>query len=490
MSGKLVEHLGMQQDSNETTTANSMRAYKSTYNACLDLFFHGAAYREKSEKDIIDLFSKAYKEDKDMSLRILAYFRDVREGSGERKFFRTCIKWIASVEEVVPFNISYIPTIGRWDDLLSLVDASQYCTDYVLQEIATQLVQDKPDSLCAKWMPRKGRIARLIREHMGIYPKDYRKIIVKHTKVVESQMCNKQWESIRYESVPSVANVKYNKAFLRNDETRRRAFLEAAKKGEVKINASVAFPHTIVSMLLERSTNSVKEGETLERILRKDDTAIAMWKNLPNVIGDGNKRILFCSDTSGSMAGDPLKISLAMGIYCSERLSGPFKNAFITFSKNPVLQYTEGNIYERLCQVRAFHPSNTNFQGIFQLVLDTAQKYNLPEEEMPTDICICSDMDFDQATGRPNDDAFTLIRKMYAESGYDMPNIIFWNVNARNSHFPVQRNSRGVALISGASQNAIKSVISGVTTPVECMINTVNTERYQAFIESDKNVRA
>jgi hypothetical protein len=484
MSGEgLVASL--KRDSNVTRTENSMPAYKSTLNACLDLFFLGASYRERSEIEVIRLFGAAFREDRDIALRILAYFRDVREGSGERRFFRTCITWLANNEVSAKFNIPYIAEFGRWDDLLCLIDTP--LGEYALAIICEAL--SSGNALCAKWMPRKGRVARLLREHMGMYPKDYRKLLVKNTKVVETQMCNKQWVDINYEHVPSVANVKYNSAFLRNDTDRRRAFLEAAKSGKVTIKASVAFPHTIVGMMLSGGTRHLKEGEYLGRLLTKNDTAIAMWKNLPNVIGDGNRRLLFVSDTSGSMGipysktDDPIKMSLGMGIYCSERLQGPFRNAFITFSAEPQLQYTIGNLYERLCQIKAHHPSNTNLYKVFKLVLDTVMKHQVPLEEMPTDVVICSDMEFDRAMGNPNDDAFKMIRKMYADSGYDMPNIVFWNVNARNDHSPIERDNRGVALISGVSQNAIKSVMQGVTTPVEVMRRTVGNDRYAKFLE-------
>jgi hypothetical protein len=214
-----------------------------------------------------------------------------------------------------------------------------------------------------------------------------------------------------------------------------------------------------------------------------------MWGQLPDVIGDGSKRILVCSDVSNSMhppyspTADPFCMSLALGIYCSERLKGPFQNAFITFSEKPYLQYTTGNIFERLSQIRIDNPKNTNLEAIFKLVLDTAAKNKLDNAQLPTDVMIISDMEFDKATEYPKDDALKLIRKMYADSGYDMPNVIFWNVNGRNSHFPIQMDSRGVALISGASQNAIKAVMNGVTTPVEAMLKAVNVDRYSQFLE-------
>lgn len=473
--------------SNVTKTENSMPAFKSTTNACLDLFFQGGAYRERSSNDAIRLFNAAYKENSEIAVMILAYLRDARQGTGERKFFREVIRYLANNN--ISFNVAYVPVIGRWDDLLSLF-GTPLQTD-ALQVIADALLAEKPDGLCAKWMPRKDKFARIIREFLKLYPKDYRKLLVKHTQVVETKMCDKNWGEINYSHVPSVANIKYNKAFLRNDEDRRREFLAAAKKGDVKVHATVAFPHSIVAMMLPRGTFRISDGESLARHVTKNDTAIAMWKNLPNVVGNGSKRILVCSDVSNSMhppyskTADPFNMSVALGIYFSEHLKGPFNNAFITFSKKPYLQYTSGDLYERLGQVRIENPSNTNIEGIFELVLKTAQKVSLPEDQMPTDILIISDMEFDRALAYPKNDAFAVIRKMYADAGYDMPNIIFWNVNGRNEHMPIGRDARGVALVSGASPNAIRSVLDGVTTPADVMLRTVQTERYMKFVKND-----
>jgi hypothetical protein len=265
MERNLVNVLTSAQENNVTRTENNMPAYKTTYNACLDLFFLGAAYRQRDEHEIRELFQRAYREDKEVALKILAYFRDAREGAGERRFFRTCLHWLGMSN--ADFNIAYIPEIGRWDDVITLIDTPM--RSKILDVIAGELRKDKPNGLCAKWMPRKGKEARILREHMGLYPKQYRQLLVKNTQVVESQMCEKDWKGINYGHVPSVANIKYNKAFLRNDEGRRREFLAAASKGEAKIHASVAFPHAIVRMILPGGRFVIHDSELLGPILQK-----------------------------------------------------------------------------------------------------------------------------------------------------------------------------------------------------------------------------
>lgn len=472
----LVKRLRLEaKNNNVTTTSNDMPAFKSTGKACLDFFALGGAFRKRSDTDVMKLFKDAYNEDPILAIKILAYLRDPRGGIGERRFFRLCLPLIAS-----QVKLSLVPEIGRWDDLLTLVDTP------LQSEVFTIIAQGlkSENGLCAKWMPRKGRVSRLLREHLKLYPYAYRKLLVGMTNVVETQMCSRNWGEINYEHVPSKANMLYNAAFLKHDEERRRNFLSDVKSGKAKINASVATPHEIVMMMLKGGTAHTREGEPLN--VTRNETANLLWKNLPNVVNP-KIRAIAVADVSGSMARPhspddlPIMISISMALYLSERLEGPFKNAFITFSKTPTLQYTEGDLYNRLCSIRAHHPANTNIEAVFNLVLSTAVEHKLPEEELPTDIVIISDMEFDKAMAYPKDGVFALIRKQYADAGYDMPNICFWNVNARKNHQPVSRDARGVTLISGASQNAIVPVMKGAMNPTIAMLNAVDKSLYSNF---------
>lgn len=461
----------------KTTTENGMKTFSSSLNSNLDLFFMGGAFRNRSEQELVSLFSKAYHEDYQLALMILAYIRDCRGGMGERRFFRIVIKHLAESGNG-PFNIHHIPELGRWDDLFVLFNTP--FEDETLSIIQKAL--ESKNGLCAKWMPRKGLIANKIREYLELTPKEYRKLLVKLTKVVETQMCNNEWGGINYSHVPSVANVKYNKAFLRHDETRRRDFLAKAIKGEVKINSSVSFPHDIVKMMINPTTwHNRYYNDKGFLTPKRNDTAIAMWNQLPNYMEDSEVKLLPICDTSGSMAGLPLLISLGLGLYISERNEGIFKDAFITFSKTPELQYTKGNLYERLCQIKAIHPANTNLEATFGMLLHTAQKNKLKQKDMPTHLLIISDMEFDQAT-KPNYNALKMIKKKYKECGYDIPGIIFWNVNSRQNNVPIRFNTEGVALISGASPAVIQAVLENKISPMDIVYAAVNKDRYKAFL--------
>jgi hypothetical protein len=476
MQSKLVERVLDKQNKNHTTE-NGMRTRSSSNNHCLDLFFMAGASRGKTENEIISMFMKAYNEDSTTALMLLAHIRDCRGGMGERRFFRVCIKYLA--EHGKTFDVSSIPSFGRWDDIFSLFKTSM--EREALSAISNGFAHK--DKLLAKWLPRKGEIAAKVAHLFGRNMRNYRKLIVEFTDVVETKMCNKEWAGINYQHVPSVANVKYNKAFLRNDEDRRREFLGKAAKGEVKINAAVSFPHDIIKMMLTSTgTMNVKEGSTLANIVTKNDTAIAMWKNLPDYLKGSLVRMLPICDTSGSMNGLPFLISLALGLYISERNKGLFNDAFITFSGTPRLHYCKGNLFEKLCGIKAHHPSNTNLEASFNLILRTAIDNKLKQSEMPTHLLIISDMEFDQAT-RSNASALAMIKQKYREAGYDMPAIVFWNVNSRQDNIPVKFNKDNVALISGASPSAIKAVLSGNINPMDVLYRAIDKPIYKQFAQ-------
>ena len=120
MSNTLLN--AMKAEANIKRTENGAISYKSTMNGVMDLFALGGSYRTRSEKDIINLFNKAFIEDEVMALRSLFYLRDIRSGQGERRFFRTVIRWLAfNHTEAIRRNMIHIPFFGRWDDLYTFV---------------------------------------------------------------------------------------------------------------------------------------------------------------------------------------------------------------------------------------------------------------------------------------------------------------------------------------------------------------------------------
>ncbi len=488
----------MLENFNESVTENGAVGYRTTGKALLDINFAVASLRSANEGEIVRRFQAAFLENKVLAMKWLFFARDVRGGLGERRLFRTAMKYIAKYEpEMARKVVGLIPEYGRYDDLWLLLDDNEL-RPYVVEFVSQQLTEDvansrnrKPISLLGKWMPSANassattkRYAKILRNALEMKESEYRRTLSalrRYTDVVEVKMSAKMWSEIDYEAVPSRANLIYNGAFLRNDEERRRAFLASLEKGEARINASTLFPYDIVHQYC-----SGGYGRTPKSY---DATIEALWKNLPDLVqGCGNTIVV--ADGSGSMMSrvgssgvTALEVANSLAIYFAERSSGEFKNKYITFSSRPQLvDFSRGQSLRDKISIALGHSeiSNTNIEAVFDLILNTAIRNNMRQEDIPANILIISDMEFDCATtGRIGANLFKTIEAKYRGYGYKLPRLVFWNVNSRTNTIPVRENDMGVALVSGFSVNICKMVMSGKTDPFECLLETLNTPRYQ-----------
>lgn len=113
----------LKNDANFTYTENGAVTHKTTNSDVYDMFALGGAYRDRTDEDVILLFKNALEEDRLLAMKCLFYLRDVREGQGERRFFRVAFHWLANnYPEIAKKNIENIPEYGRFDDLYCLVD--------------------------------------------------------------------------------------------------------------------------------------------------------------------------------------------------------------------------------------------------------------------------------------------------------------------------------------------------------------------------------
>ena len=461
----LVENKG-----NVTLTDNGMVTNNTTLNKCVDLFFSIGSMRGKSKDKVVKVFEEAFNENPLVASKVLFWARDVRGGSGERKVFRDVISSLTTNSpQTVRKNIALIPEFGRWDDVLVLFGTELEDDMYSL--IRTALT--KGDGLCAKWMPRKGVIANGLRKLFKVTPKQYRKMLVELTNVVETKMCARDWEAIDYSKLPSLASSRYQKSFKRNDWTRYEEYKAALVNGTAKVNAGAVYPYDIIKSMNMGGDDVVNEKQ---------------WESLPNWMEGSEERILPVVDVSGSMvcevAGNPnltcMDIAISLGMYISERNVGNFKDAFITFSENPELQYLRGSLNARLHQLRrAEWGMSTDLEKVFNLILTQAKNNNITEEFMPTKILILSDMQFNQANRRDSLGAQSMIEEMYSEAGYKVPDIVYWNLNAKGGNFPVEFDKNGTALVSGFSPSILKSILGGKNmTPESILMETINDIRY------------
>lgn len=494
-------------------TENGAWGYRSTGNALLDINYSVPAMRRMDEDEIASKFWEAFREDKTNALKWLFFYRDIRGGLGERRGFRAILKWLANNEpEILKAIIPLVPNYGRYDDLFVLLEYSfpSDIRDCVLDFIKAQFSQDmcamrlhKPVSLLAKWLPsastnNKDKICqrRFIQKKLNLSNAEYRKELSKlraYIDVVEVKMSANRWGEIAYESVPSRANLLYKGAFLKHDEERRREFLAKVERGETKINSSILFPHEIVH-------SYIASGERVYRGIKiKYDASLeSMWKALPDLVQEcGN--VMVVADGSGSMLCEisnnvtALDVSNALAIYFSERSSGEFKNKYITFSSRPELVDLSNckDLREKLIEAYKHNDcSNTNIEATFRLILNTAVQNHVSRNDMPKTVLIISDMEFDGATTYYSDKAalFKHIANEYKSAGYTLPGLVFWNVNSRTGAIPMRENENGVALVGGFSANICKMVMSGKLDPYECLLETINSERYQPVEEAIHNL--
>ena len=448
-----------------SVTHNGATTHSTSLNYCVDMFFLAGASRTMDENSIKVVFERAYAQDRDLAVKLLFWARDARGGAGERRFFQVVMKHVAlSYPDVFDQLMIHVPEFGYWKDVFVIEKPN----DNNLNWLKHSLEESPNAGLLAKWFPRKGPWFVAMHKYLKITPKELRKYLVAMTKVVETQMCRNEWTEINYAHVPSIAMNKYRKAFFKHDETGIRTYIDAVHSGEAKINASVLFPH-----LLFQAINKGENASAVE----------AQWNALPDYMEGSTERILPVCDVSGSMTGLPMDVSVSLGIYISERNQGIFKDAFITFSHNPEMQYLKGSLSQRMRQLnRAPWGMSTNLQATFDLILNSAIRENLSPEEMPTKLLIISDMEFDEAyrgDGYGGHTNLDVIRSKYIQSGYIMPEIIFWNVNGRLGNSPAQVHDQGIGLVSGFSPSILKSILKGkVYGPEQLMLDTVMTERY------------
>jgi hypothetical protein len=462
-------------------TENGMATNSTSLNACVDLFFNIGAMRGHDKQRLLATFSKAFNEDPKRAMKLLFWARDVRGGAGERQIFKDILVYLAENHDLVlKPNLHLISEYGRFDDLLILVGT--YLEKEAMTLISDALINE--NSLCAKWMPRKGQVAEKLRNFMGMSPKQYRKSLVGLTSVVETKMCAKEWDSIEFGKLPSVASARYQKAFGKNAYASYSAYIESLVKGEAKINAGAIYPYDVTKSLTHGNAKVANE----------------QWKALPNYLEGANDMILPVVDVSGSMSSPAggsktvtcMDVAISLGLYISERNEGPFKDAFITFSSNPQLQVLSGTLNDRYTQMsNSDWGMSTDLEATFKLILNQATKHKLTQDKMPNKILILSDMEFNTATGKGygrgnecwNPTAQQLIETMYADAGYKVPQIVYWNIQSRNGGVPVAFDTVGTALVSGFSPAIMTSLLGGdIESPQQIMDKTILSERYSPIV--------
>lgn len=470
-----------------TRTENGAIALNTTGDACLDLFGTVGSLREAEDNRIHTLFAEAYRENPLTATRIAFYARDIREGLGERKTFRTFLKYMAKNHpEALRQNLDLVGVFGRYDDLYCLIGTPLEDNMWAVmkdqfEEDLENLEKGNAISLLAKWIKtadassvRTRRLGIMTANKLGYSVYDFKRIVRrmrKHINVVECLMSADRWDEIKYSEVPGRAMMIYRRAFARHDKERFTAFVNKAVKGEEKINSATIYPYDIVQKILFQGESS----NVLE----------AQWNQLPNYVAEGTNAIIM-ADVSGSMTcsgGRPLATSIGLAIYFAERNRGAYHNLFMTFSADPKVVVLKGETLEqKIANVhKAEWGMNTNLEAAFEKVLYIAVSNHTPRSELPKSIIVISDMEIDYC-GSGEWTFYDKMARKYRNYGYEIPNVIFWNVNSHSNVFHADKNRKGVQLCSGQSVTTFQQLMSCIGyTPVELMNSVINSERYDCI---------
>jgi hypothetical protein len=524
---------------NVTLTENGDRAYSSTMNVLVDLYYK--SIRDVDENDVRELFERCWNENTYLTMRLIAHIRDIREGKGERQIGRILLDCVAkkSIEEVRKNAHVMFHTYGRWDDGIFVEDVktvesqvvskggkkcvttkedkiiySKELKDVYVETVVKQLHEDmnalhegKTVSLCAKWIPSekskhgdvyksivKAYASKYVHINKRMNYGDFRRTVLvplrRKIDILETKLCNMDYTSIDYEKVPSVAMNKHSKApskkapkshrisnaFMRNDAERFKEYKAKLSKGTAKVNVAALFPHQIVTNYCDENHNTFKH-------ISNDDLIEAQWKAMVEKTASMGRlnETLVLADVSGSMRGLPMIISYTMGILVSSIAKCEvWKDVVLTFESRPQLVKVQGNtLYEKLRSIsRTPWGGTTDFMAAMRVILDMAKSLKLNQDDLPKKILVVSDMQFNQADDNAQSSSFEVIEKEFCDAGYVLPQMVFWNVRS-TSTVPVMSGIKGVSLVSGYSPNVLRSVMEDKTiTPEETMMNAIMDSRY------------
>jgi hypothetical protein len=319
-------------------------------------------------------------------------------------------------------------------------------------------------------------IARKLRERLNLSPKEYRRALSvgrNKLRVIERLMSEGRWDEIDFSKITSKNMLQYNIAFIKHCSERFNEYKMDVVQGKQKLNAATLYPYEIIRKLL----GYVYIDE--ETFKNDKQTCELLWKNQPEIIGDKDANALCVVDVSGSMFGRPLEVAISLGLYTAERLNGVYHNHFMTFSDKPTIQRIVGEgLYEKVLNIRkSDFGFNTNLAACFDIILKTAIENKVDKNDLPEKLLIISDMEFDECVMQGDMTIFEKYSKEFQDNGYNLPVVVFWNVDSRKNSMQVKSDNTNVLLVSGLTPNLLKGVLK-YNNPLEMMYETLNSERY------------
>ncbi|MBC8408309.1 MAG: DUF2828 family protein [Rhodobacteraceae bacterium] len=411
---------------------------------------------EDIHQDTKTTWAEIFISDPEKAFKLLFWSRDPRGGAGHRQLLRELLHEVAiesaAARSWIRANLEGIVEYGRYDDLKALYDTPLETA--VLEFFSANISHP----LCAKWMDRRDR---KLRDYMKLTSKEYRKLVVGNSNIVERLMSEKRWDEIDYVTLPNLAMIRSAAAFLRHDSERFLAHIR-----DHGLVGTVAFPHEMMRLH--------KAGTPVEIVQ-------SFFDHLPDYIKEG-ERILPMVDVSGSMCAEAsgsiscMDVSVSLGLYCSDRLPGQFNKKMMTFASEPeIIDWSRtNNVVEAITQaVTADWGMSTDISKALDCILKNAELWNVPQSNMPTMLLVLSDMQFSQAVRshtrtfekgphktilQTEESVIDAALQRWEDSGYKRPAIVYWNL--QNYAGQPSYTSNNVAFISGFSPAIMEAVLS------------------------------
>ena len=208
----------------EKLTENGDASFNTTGNKLLDILFMSEYYTK--HLDEVPMLGNG-----NMEQLFSMFVRDPRFGLGRRDLGRRLMS-------MTGVAIDNVIKAGRVDDVFYYEYEAPEYFETVLDYLKTEI--EKGNNLVKKWMPRYSSknlmLARQIAAYWGMNKQQYGHFIKCDT--VENTMSRKQWESIEFDKLPSLAAIKYVKAFQRHQPERYEQYLEDVRSGKKQLHVA------------------------------------------------------------------------------------------------------------------------------------------------------------------------------------------------------------------------------------------------------------
>ncbi|KAG8070037.1 hypothetical protein GUJ93_ZPchr0006g44854 [Zizania palustris] len=161
----------------------------------------------------------------------------------------------------------------------------------------------------------------------------------------------------------------------------------------------------------------------------------------------------------------------------------------VSLGSNKLHRIAGETLYEKVQFIRVMDwGMNTNFQAVFDKILEVAVGAGLTPERMVRRVLVFSDMEFDQASAQPWETDYEAIVRKFMAAGYGatVPEAVFWNLRDSKA-VPVTSDQKGVALVSGFSKNLLKLFLdnSGIVSPRAVMEKAIAGQLYDKLAMFD-----